>query len=108
LERLTLLASMFAIDVCAYAVLSNHYHLVLHVNRDRAAEWSLQKVVVQWCKLFVAPPSVERWLRGEADDAERAAAETIIGIEPGHPSTLRREVIEPRHPPISRQNPRYA
>jgi REP element-mobilizing transposase RayT len=78
LERLTLLASMFAIDVCAYAVLSNHYHLVLHVDRDRGRAWSLQEVVTQWCKLFVAPPSVERWLSGEADEAERVVAEAII------------------------------
>jgi hypothetical protein len=28
LERLTLLASMFAIDVCAYAILSNHLPVV--------------------------------------------------------------------------------
>jgi hypothetical protein len=78
LERLTLLASMFAIDVCAYAIMSNHYHLVLHVDRDRAEAWSLQEVVAQWCKLFVAPPSAERWLSGEADEAEWMAAEAII------------------------------
>jgi REP element-mobilizing transposase RayT len=78
LERLTVLASMFAIDVCAYAILANHYHLVLHVDRDRAERWSLQEVVAQWCKLFVAPPVVARWLSGEADEAERIAAETII------------------------------
>ena len=29
------LASIFFIDVAAFAVLSNHYHLVLHVDRDR-------------------------------------------------------------------------
>jgi len=43
LERLQLLTGMFAIDVCAYAILSNHYHLVLHVGRARAQVWSQQR-----------------------------------------------------------------
>ena len=47
LERLMLLTAMFAIDVCAYAILSNHYHLVLHVDRSRARGWSRQEVVSQ-------------------------------------------------------------
>jgi hypothetical protein len=78
LERLTLLASMFAIDTCAYAILSNHYHLVLHVDRARAQAWSLQEVVAQWQRLFVAPPLVERWLNGQCSEVERVAAEAII------------------------------
>jgi hypothetical protein len=40
--------------------------------------WSLQQVVVQWQKLFVAPPLVERWLNGQCSEVERMAAEAII------------------------------
>src|SRR5690554_2353719 len=43
--RLTRLASVFAIDVCACAVMSNRYHLVLHVDRKRAQGWSDQEVI---------------------------------------------------------------
>lgn len=40
IERLERSSSIFAIDICAYAVMSNHYHLVLHVNRNRSRDWS--------------------------------------------------------------------
>ena len=35
-DRLALLVQVFAVDLCAYAVMSNHYHLVLKVDRHRA------------------------------------------------------------------------
>jgi putative transposase len=39
LERLTQLSTIFAIDVCAYAVMSNHYHLVLGATRTSTDFW---------------------------------------------------------------------
>jgi REP element-mobilizing transposase RayT len=36
-ERLLELGRVFAIDVCAYAVMANHTHLVLHVDEALAA-----------------------------------------------------------------------
>jgi len=78
LERLAFLASMFAIDICAYAMMSNHYHLVVHVDRSRALKWTQEEVVAQWTRLFGTPQLVERWLNGQASEAERKRAETII------------------------------
>ena len=34
-DRIHILSEVFAIDVCAYAVMSNHTHLVLHVNKEK-------------------------------------------------------------------------
>ena len=45
IERIKLLASIFAIDVCAYAILSNHLHLILRVMARLIAEWSDEKVL---------------------------------------------------------------
>jgi REP element-mobilizing transposase RayT len=78
LERMTELTSIFTIEICAYAVLSNHYHLVVYVNQKGAGELSKADVVERWVKLCRAPPLVERWRNGSASEAERLAAETII------------------------------
>ncbi len=33
-ERLAELTGIFAIDICAYAIMSNHHHLVLRIDKD--------------------------------------------------------------------------
>ena len=50
-ERLRFLTHVFAIDVCAYAILSNHLHVVLHVDQARADGWSSAEVKRRYCKL---------------------------------------------------------
>ena len=78
LERLSELASIFAIDVCAYAVMSNHYHLVLHVDADRARKWTLREVVDRWGELLSLPPLIQRWRKNGTTEGERAIAEQVI------------------------------
>jgi len=39
-KRILKLGQVFCLDVCAYAVMSNHYHVVLHINADRAKSLS--------------------------------------------------------------------
>jgi hypothetical protein len=51
-DRLAHLAELFAIDVCAYAIMSNHYHVVLHVDRYQATAWSDDEVVQRWYRLY--------------------------------------------------------
>lgn len=42
---MSMLNQVFAIDVCAYAITSNYYHLVLHINTFSAESWSDEEVV---------------------------------------------------------------
>lgn len=76
-ERLRLLATVFAIDVCAYAVLSNHLHLVLRAAADRIARWTdddvLQRVglVCPTCVAGLATWTAERRARVVATWRER-------------------------------------
>ena len=46
------MAEVFAIQICAYAVMSNHYHLVLFVNREEALSWTDKEVVQRWASIF--------------------------------------------------------
>lgn len=50
--RLKKLADIFAIHICAYAIMSNHYHLVLYVNTKQANNWNDNEVVERWSALF--------------------------------------------------------
>jgi REP element-mobilizing transposase RayT len=78
LERLSLLASIFTIDVCAFAVMSNHYHLVLFVDEKRAKALTREEVIERWTKVFGTPTCIRRYLSGEAFEAERELAESVI------------------------------
>jgi REP element-mobilizing transposase RayT len=41
LEHLGVFRSVYAVDICAYAVMSNHYHLVVRVDPELARGWSI-------------------------------------------------------------------
>ena len=56
-ERIKFLSSVFAIDVCAYAVMSNHYHVVLFINQDEANSWDHEQILERWGRLFPASTS---------------------------------------------------
>ena len=64
-DRLLKLAEAFAIDIAAYAVMSNHYHVVLHVNRKMALESSTAKVIEYWHCLFKGSALSQRYACGE-------------------------------------------
>jgi hypothetical protein len=49
-DRLLYLLSVFAIDTCAFAVMSNHVHLVLHVDTENAQGRSDKQVLALWPK----------------------------------------------------------
>ncbi len=65
-DRLEMLSGVFALEVCAYAVMSNHYHVVLHVNRELGESWSMTEVLQRWTQLFSGPLLVQRFLAGDA------------------------------------------
>ena len=66
LDRIKHLSSAFAIDVCAYAVMSNHFHLVLHVDVKKAENWAFDEIIDCWLMLYKGPEIACKYKAGEA------------------------------------------
>ena len=62
------LTEVFAIDVAAYAVMSNHLHVVLFIDLDTVNSWSDREVVEQWHKLFNGTDLTQKFAKGEVID----------------------------------------
>ncbi len=79
IERLRLLSQVFAIDICAYAIMSNHYHLVLHIDELQARSWSNREVVKRWTTLYITPCLIQQWLDDDvASEADELKALAMI------------------------------
>jgi REP element-mobilizing transposase RayT len=69
-DRLAQLASVYAVSVWAYAVMSNHLHVVVEMHADIAADWSAEAVSERWLGLY--PPE---------DGQYEAAKAMIVGSD---------------------------
>jgi REP element-mobilizing transposase RayT len=76
-KRIKQLAAIFAIDVAAYAVMSNHYHVVLRIDRERARSWSVDEVLRRWTQLFSGPMLVRRYLSAAGSSLSEAENEAV-------------------------------
>ena len=50
--RLSTLVKLFAIEVIAYAVMSNHLHSIIKIRPDIAKDWTDEEVARRWLMLF--------------------------------------------------------
>ncbi len=76
-DRLEELAGIFAIDVYAYAVMSNHLHVVMRVDPGRVKKWSDREVVMRWRRLYPAGRDAEgRSLQPTKDQMSTWLADT--------------------------------
>ncbi|MCU7929144.1 MAG: hypothetical protein KZQ97_22325 [Candidatus Thiodiazotropha sp. (ex Dulcina madagascariensis)] len=63
-ERLKQLSAVFAIDICAYAVMHNHTHTAVRVDKSQALAWTHEEVVARWTNLYHPTPLLARQLAG--------------------------------------------
>jgi hypothetical protein len=52
INRLRQLTGVFGVEVCSYAVMSNHVHLVLRIRPDLVRQWSDDEVALRWRTIF--------------------------------------------------------
>jgi REP element-mobilizing transposase RayT len=95
-QRIRIVAECFAVAIHAYAVMSNHLHLVLRIDPDHARTWSDDEVTARWVRLF--PPRTDsesavehKRLRLQSDPAQLA----LIRQRLGSLSWLMRCLVEP-------------
>ena len=62
-DRIKFVTSIFDIDVCSYAIMSNHFHIVLRVGDT--SEWPANRVLMAWQNLNSLPLLCDRYLKGE-------------------------------------------
>ena len=77
-DKLLFLGSVFAIDICAYAVMSNHNHLVLFVDEEQAQNWSVLEVVSRWHQLFKGTLLTQQF---ERDGEEGLSKAELVAVE---------------------------
>jgi REP element-mobilizing transposase RayT len=61
-DRIKLLCSVFAVDLCAYAIMSNHYHIVVRINADEVDQWPDEEVAQRWMQIFSGPLLMHQYL----------------------------------------------
>lgn len=76
-DRLRILSCVFAIDICSYAIMSNHYHIV--VKLASTEDWPDDKVLQHWLTLHRGPLLAQRYRDGLtlSPVEQRALGETI-------------------------------
>jgi len=89
LERVRFLQSDFSIELCAYAIMSNHYHLVVRLNDQVANDWTEEEVMARWGRLYSLPLLVTNYRSGRTGTtAEQEKAQTIIATWRKHLADL--------------------
>ena len=80
-ERIRLLSSLFAIDVCSYAVMSNHYHIVLKLCPEQASKWTEKDIILRWHCLHKGTLLTQKYLsESPLQAAEWEAVKAITKI----------------------------
>lgn len=80
-ERILYLAQYFCIHVAAYAVMSNHYHIVLRIDKDTAINLTPKEVIEHWQGMFKGTPLSNQYLKNPDSLTEPEASTLLKQVE---------------------------
>jgi REP element-mobilizing transposase RayT len=64
-DRIRLLSTVFSIEICSFAIMSNHYHIVLKIDPEPTRDWSFDEVIQRWLCIHKGPFLIHKYLKGE-------------------------------------------
>ena len=65
IDRLKYLTDIFAIKICAYAIMTNHYHVVLYVEEKVANSWTDEEVIRRWESIFKKDANQNKFIQAK-------------------------------------------
>lgn len=77
-DKILHLSTIYCINICAYAVMSNHYHLVVHIDHKVAMALSAKEVIERWATDHHLPSIIQRFSRGQTTPSEHDKCLKII------------------------------
>jgi len=83
-DRLMFLSTVFSIELCAFAVMSNHTHVVLNIDHEQALSWTETQVLERWHQIYNGTELTQRFLRqdhrGNLSEAELKTVRESVKI----------------------------
>ena len=78
-DRIRLLSTVFAIDICSYAIMSNHYHIVVKIDAAACKHWGFDEVIQRWLCIHKGPFLVQKYQKGDTiSTAEMTVIKRIV------------------------------
>ena len=79
-QQLLRQSQAFCIDVAGYAVMSNHFHVIIRVNPELAASLSAEAILDRWQRLYRLDPLMARFKEGDelTDDEKHIVDNEIV------------------------------
>ncbi|WP_220765757.1 MULTISPECIES: transposase [unclassified Shewanella] len=78
-DKIKTLSNIFCIDICAFAVMSNHYHLVLKIDIDKAKSLTNRDIITRWNQVTKGHAVATKYLTGDTlIEGERMILDSLL------------------------------